>query len=71
MSEPADADLAELLTRLVESLDLTCADGRAGSGAILREIEAKAPGSIARMQAGIGPRKAGASLLVEGRAADA
>jgi hypothetical protein len=66
MTAATDNDLADLMMQLV-GLDLTSADGRAGSGAILREIEAKAPGSIARMQAGLALRRAGASLLAEGR----
>lgn len=66
MTAGHDAELADLMMQLV-GLDLTSADGRAGSGAILREIEAKAPGSIARMQAGLALRRAGASLLAEGR----
>lgn len=70
MSAPTDADLADLMMQLV-GLDLTSADGRAGSGAILREIEAKAPGSLARLQAGITLRRAGASLLTEVRPSDA
>ena len=52
MTGPDDAYLANLMLQLV-GLDLTSADGRAGAGAILREIEALAPGSIARMQAGL------------------
>ncbi|WP_162140888.1 hypothetical protein [Brevundimonas naejangsanensis] len=32
-------------------LDLHSADGRAGAGFILREIEAKAPGTLARLRA--------------------
>ena len=51
MTAVNDAYLADLMMQLV-GLDLTCADGRAGAGAILREIETLAPGSIARMQAG-------------------
>ena len=70
MSDAHDAELANLMMQLV-GLDLTSADGRAGSGAILREIEAKAPGSIARMQAGLALRRAGASLLSEMRQPDA
>nr|WP_303683305.1 hypothetical protein [Brevundimonas naejangsanensis] len=65
MSE-RDKELAALMLRLT-GLDLTTADGRAGSGAILREIEVKAPGSIARMQAGLALRRSGASLLAEGQ----
>lgn len=52
MTTANDAYLAKLMLRLV-GLDMTSADGRAGAGAILREIESLAPGSIARMQAGL------------------
>lgn len=44
-----DKELAALMQRLT-GLDLTTADGRAGAGFILREIEAKAPGALARMR---------------------
>lgn len=70
MSEAADVELADLMLRLV-GLDLTSADGRAGSGAILREIETTAPGSIARMQAGLALRRRGVSLLTEAGTPDA
>ncbi len=70
MTTANDAYLADLMMQLV-GLDLTSADGRAGAGAILREIEAKAPGSIARMRSGLALRRSGASLLAEGRIADA
>ena len=60
MTGANDAYLANLMMQLV-GLDLTSADGRAGAGAILREIEALAPGSIARMQAGL-ERRRGAQL---------
>lgn len=66
MTAGHDAELADLMMQLV-GLDLTSADGRAGAGSILREIEAKAPGTVARMQAGLALRRAGASLLAEGR----
>lgn len=56
MTGANDAYLANLMLQLV-GLDLTSADGRAGAGAILREIEALAPGSIARMQAGLERRR--------------
>lgn len=49
MTGANDAYLADLMLQLV-GLDLTSADGRAGAGAILREIEALAPGSIARLE---------------------
>lgn len=56
MTGPDDAYLANLMLQLV-GLDLTRADGRAGAGAILREIKALAPGSVARMQAGLERRR--------------
>ncbi len=56
MSAADDAYLANLMLQLV-GLDLTSADGRAGAGAILREIETLAPGSVARMQAGLERRR--------------
>lgn len=70
MTSANDAYLAELMLRLV-GLDMSSADGRAGAGAILREIESLAPGSIARMQSGLALRRAGASLLTGARIADA
>ena len=70
MTAVNDAYLADLMMQLV-GLDLTSADGRAGAGAILREIEAKAPGSVARMRAGLALRRSGVSLLAEARVADA
>lgn len=66
MTSAQDTELADLMMQLV-GLDLTSADGRAGAGSILREIEAKAPGTVARMQAGLALRRAGASLLAKGR----
>lgn len=66
MITSTDTELADLMMQLV-GLDLTSADGHAGSGAILREIETKAPGSIARMQAGLALRRSGGSLLAEGQ----
>jgi hypothetical protein len=66
MTAATDTELADLMMKLV-GLDLTSADGRAGAGSILREIEAKAPGTVARMQAGLALRRVGASLLTEGR----
>lgn len=56
MTAANDAYLADLMLQLV-GLDLTSAAGRAGAGAILREIETLAPGSIARMQAGLERRR--------------
>ena len=66
MTAATDTELADLMMQLV-GLDLTSADGRAGAGSILREIEAKAPGTVARMQAGLALRRVGASLLTEGQ----
>lgn len=45
-----DKELAALMAQLVEYLELNSADGRAGAGAILREIEAQAPSALARMR---------------------
>lgn len=50
MSEASDKEVAALLMQLVEGLDLSSAEGRVGADAILREIEAKAPGALARMR---------------------
>jgi hypothetical protein len=44
-----DKELAALMLQLT-GLDLTTADGRAGAGCILREIETKAPGALARLR---------------------
>lgn len=44
-----DKELAALMLQLT-GLDLTTADGRAGAGCILREIEAKVPGALARLR---------------------
>ncbi len=52
MSPATDQELAALMLRLT-GLDLRSADGRAGAGAILREIESKAPGTLTRMQAAV------------------
>lgn len=53
-----DKELAALMVQLVEYLELNSADGRAGAGAILREIEAKAPGTLVRMRAACAMRGA-------------
>lgn len=47
---PGQGSATELL-RLVAALDLDSADGRAGIRALLREIEATAPGSLEMMAA--------------------
>lgn len=44
-----DKELTALMLQLT-GLDLTTADGRAGAGAILREIETKAPGTLSRLR---------------------
>lgn len=46
-----DPDKAALLMKLIEGLEIDSADGRAGVRAILREIEAAAPGSVEVMAA--------------------
>lgn len=56
MSEK-DKELAALMLRLT-GLDLSTADGRAGAGFILREIEAKAPGALGRLRAACATRGA-------------
>ncbi|CAN7166341.1 hypothetical protein [Brevundimonas sp. LjRoot202] len=54
-----DAEKAASLARLLEGLELDSADGRAGVMAILREIEAAAPGSVERMSASLQLRRLG------------
>ncbi|MEN5229107.1 hypothetical protein [Brevundimonas naejangsanensis] len=44
-----DKELVALMLQLT-GLDLRSADGRAGAGAILREIETKSPGTVARLR---------------------
>jgi len=66
MMASTGTEMADLMMQLA-SLDLTSADSRAGSGAILREIEAKTPGSIVRMQAELALPRAEASLLADGQ----
>jgi len=52
-----DKELAAMMLQLT-GLDLTTADGRAGAGCILREIEAKAPGALARLRSACATRGA-------------
>ena len=52
-----DKELAALVLQLT-GLDLTTADGRAGAGCILREIETKEPGTLARLRAACAARGA-------------
>lgn len=54
-----DETKAEVLLRLVRSLDVTSADGRAGLGCLLRELEAISPGAVKQMAAGIQLRRLG------------
>jgi hypothetical protein len=54
-----DAAQAQRLINTIEGLDLDSADGRAGVQALLREVEAVAPGSVERMAAGLQLRRLG------------
>ncbi|MDY6922739.1 MAG: hypothetical protein SWI22_02120 [Pseudomonadota bacterium] len=54
-----DEAKADLLFRLVKALDVSSADGRAGVGCLLRELEAVSPGAVERMAAGLQLRKIG------------
>lgn len=55
---PADDEAkADLLFRLVKALDVSSADGRAGVGCLLRELEAVSPGALKRLSAGLQLRK--------------
>lgn len=46
---PDDSERAAAMLRAAEGIDLDSADGRAGLGALLREIEQEAPGAIQRL----------------------
>lgn len=54
-----DEAKADVLLRLVRALDVSSADGRAGVGCLLRELEAVSPGAVKRMATGLQLRKAG------------
>ncbi|KQY96391.1 hypothetical protein [Brevundimonas sp. Root1423] len=54
-----DPAKAALLMKLIEGIEIDSADGRAGVRAILREIEAAAPGSIEMMAANLEMRRLG------------
>lgn len=54
-----DPARAALLMKLVEGIEIDSADGRAGVRAILREIEAAAPGSVEMMAASLQMRRLG------------
>ena len=60
----ADAELASLLMKVLEGLELDTADGRAGVRTILREIEAAAPGSVEQMAAHLQLRRLGLKMGV-------
>ncbi|HEX8661572.1 MAG TPA: hypothetical protein VF686_06870 [Brevundimonas sp.] len=51
--------LAVRLLEIVGGLDLTSADGRAGIGALLSEIERLSPGAIHQQAAGMDLRRLG------------
>lgn len=53
----SDAAQVDRLCRLVATLNVDSADGRAGARAILREIEAADPGALERMRAGLQLRR--------------
>jgi hypothetical protein len=55
--DPAARRLAEGLIEALGGLDLTSADGRAGIGALLSEIERLSPGAIHRQAAGMDLRR--------------
>ena len=56
--DPTLDDLGRLLA-VLQGLDLTSADGRAGIGSLLSEIERLAPGAIHRQAARIDLRRLG------------
>lgn len=58
-ADPAARRLAEGLLEALGGLDLTSADGRAGIGALLSEIERLSPGAIHRQAAGMDLRRVG------------
>ena len=66
-------DTATRLSRALQGIDLTSADGRAGIGALLAEIERLSPGAILRQAAGIELGRVGwrrdASRHADGRGA--
>ncbi|MBB4081375.1 hypothetical protein [Brevundimonas lenta] len=58
---------ARLLAAL-RGVDLTSADGRAGIGALLAEIERLSPGAIQRQSASMDLRRAGSVRQADGSA---
>jgi hypothetical protein len=65
----ADSGLAARLLEGLEGLDLTSADGRAGIGALLAEIERLSPGAILQQAARIELRRVGWTYGRPGREA--
>lgn len=59
MQHPPPPDPAAALLTALETVDLTSADGRAGIGALLSEIERLSPGAILRQAASIELRRIG------------
>ena len=55
----SDPDAATRLLEALRGLDLTSADGRAGLGTLLAEIERAAPDAILQKAAGIDLRRMG------------
>lgn len=56
-SPSADASGAALMLKMIAAMDPLSADGRAGLGAVLREIEAAYPGALERLRVGLAVRK--------------
>ena len=56
---PAEDRIAARLLEALEGLDLTSADGRAGIGTLLSEIERACPGAILQQAAGMQLRALG------------
>ncbi|MGZ9103070.1 MAG: hypothetical protein ACXW3Y_09280 [Rhodoplanes sp.] len=57
--DPTTRLLAVRLLEIVGGLDLTSADGRAGIGSLLSEIERLSPGAIHQQAAGMDLRRLG------------
>lgn len=60
----ADSEQADRLARMVEGLPIDTPDGRAGVTALLRELEAEAPGFLARLTADLRMRRLGLRIDV-------
>jgi len=58
-TEDLPVDEIGRLLEALQGLDLTSADGRAGIGTLLAEIERLAPGAVLRQAAGIDLRRLG------------